>query len=184
MSDLWRSVAFSLGGNDRWGDCAFVACANLLDLWAAKAGAPWIIGEAECERLYALEAGFNSQDKATDTGAVLEDVIRYWCEHGWPADPLEKPTGCRAVGPGDFAAAIVRNDGLPCWAILPAIGDDVEIFGDGVLGDEPADGHAMLIVEANAAGLTLITWAESRRVSWAWWRRFGRGAFEVTRPAP
>lgn len=181
MTPLWRTVQWSMGGNDRYNDCAFVSLANLLDLWGAMDGDPFTIGEAECELFYALEAQFNSQHPETDNGAVLEEVIRYWRDKGWPADPVNKPAGYRPIAPTDFAAAIHRQGGVPCWMQLPAGADDDALFGDDTLTLEPGDGHAVLAVEADAAGLWVISWARPWRLSWVWWTRFGRGQFEVVK---
>lgn len=181
MTDTWRTVEWSLGANDKYGDCAFVCLANLLDLWAAEAGTPFTIGEAECLFYYNKETGFLASNPASDKGAVLETVICDWCRDGWPADPINKPASYRGIGNAEIAAAIERNGGVPCWAMLPA-GDDLDPFGDDKLADDPQDGHAMLAVAATDDGLMLVTWAETVEVSWRWWERFGRGQFEVMRP--
>lgn len=179
MTDIWRTVHFSLGANDKYGSCVFVCLANLLDLWAAMDSRPFTIGDGEALHWYAVETGFNSQDHGTDKGAVLEAVIQHWCENGAPADPLNKPFGYRAIGSDEVDAAIGRNAGVPCWAMLPAS----EGFGNDTLAEEPTWPHAMLIVSATTYGLALVTWGRAVSVSWAWWERFGRGQFEVERPA-
>lgn len=180
MTDIWRTVQWSMGGNDRYGDCAFVALANLQDLWAAESGAPFTIDEAECELFYAQETGFIAADPATDRGVILEHVISDWCKNGWPADPLRKVVGYQEVSFNDFGAAIRRNKGLPCWAMLPP-GDNLDVFSDTTLALDPQDGHAMLLVAVDATGLTLVTWAKTVKVSWHWWLKFGRQVFEVYR---
>lgn len=177
MQPTWRDATWSLAGNDQYGDCAFVSLANLLDLRAALAGQPFEVGEAEAELFYAREAGFVASRPETDRGAVLEDVIRYWCANGWPADPTCQPSGYREIEPTQIPAALKVYKGLPCWAMLP-MRDGEPDFTDAALSLDGTAAHAMLIVDYSA-DLMLISWAAPVLVSWRWWYRFGRQAFGI-----
>lgn len=174
----WQDVdEWTLGANDKYGDCAFVALCNLQDLLATVKAAPFVIEEGEALYFYNVEAGFNSQDRRTDKGAVLEEVIRYWAEKGWPSDPVDKPLGWCAIRPDEIHLAIQALYGVPAWCQLPQ--EDDNDFSDTALDYTPGDGHAVLIVGSDPTGYTLITWAEPVHVSTAWWHKFGRGQYAI-----
>ncbi len=180
----WQAVReWSMGGNDKYGDCAFVSLCNLIDLVTAVNGAPELVGEAEAEYFYAQEAGFNSQNPATDKGAVLEDVIRYWSDHGWPSDPTVKPVGWCAIEPDQIHQAIYALGGVPAWCVLPVDADGDPDFSDEADPASAVDGHAFLIVGSGPSGYRIVSWAQIYDISHAWAERFIRGQFAVHHPA-
>jgi hypothetical protein len=179
---LSRVPAWSLGGNDKYGDCAFVAPCNLIDVVKAVGGSPQVVGEAEAEYFYAREAGFNSQNPATDRGAVLSDVLQYWMDQGWPSDPTYKPLGFCAIEPDQIHQAVHSLGGVPAWCALPVDANGDPNWSDSAIGTQAADGHAILIAQSDPEHLVLITWAEPVYVSLAWWKAFGQGQFAVRLP--
>jgi hypothetical protein len=173
---------WSLGGNDKFGDCGFVSVCNLIDVVKAVGGNPQVVGEGEALYFYNKEAGFNSQNPATDRGSVLADVIRYWMENGWPADPTYKPVGFCAIEPVQIHQAVHSLGGAPAWCSLPVDANGDPDWSDNAIGTQPADGHAVLIVQSDPESLTLITWAQPVTVSLKWWHVFGCGQFAVRLP--
>lgn len=186
IAGYWERVpAWSLGGNDRYGDCTFVSLCNLIDLVTAVNGRSELVGEAEAEYFYSREAGFSPLDPATDKGAILEDVIRFWAEQGWPNEPTNKLVGWCAIGPDEIHQAVHSLGAVPAWCELPHFEDGGEwIFGDEALADNlvGVGPHAILIVESNPLGLRLVSWASVYEVSHEWWHAYGRGQFAVRHP--
>ena len=176
---------WSLGGNQKFGDCTFVSLCNLLDLVSAVNGTPFVIGAGEAENFYSREAGFNSQNPATDKGAVLADVIAYWADQGWPSDPVNKPLGWCAIEPGQIHQAVHSLGAVPAWCMLPDGGDGWDFTDAPIRAGTPGTGaHAVLIVGSDVAAdtLTLVSWAALQTVSRQWWDTYGRGAFAVLAP--
>jgi hypothetical protein len=176
----WEQVpAWSLAGNDRYGDCTFVSLCNLKDMRAALLGKPFVIEEAEAELFYSREAQFNSQNPATDKGAVLADVIQYWADNGWPSDPTETIDRWCAIAPEQIHLTVDKLYGSPAWCQLPILPNgDIE-WTDAALAIDPSDGHAFLIAGSDPLGYTIIPYAAPVHVSLAWWARFGRGQFAI-----
>lgn len=174
---------WSLGGNDKYGDCAFVAPCNLIDLVKAVSGKHEVVGEAEAEFFYRVEAGFNPLNEATDKGETLQKVLQYWCDHGWPADPTYKPEEMWSVTKPQISSAIYALGALPAWCMLPSRDDDPD-FSDGAIdmGLAAAYAHAVLLSDATPETITLITWAEKRVVSRRWWDIYGREQFGLLLP--
>ena len=179
--DYWRQVpAWSMAGNDRFGDCVFAACANHIDLVKAVNGDPQVVSEAEAERFYAVEAGFNPMEPVTDQGAAIEDALDYWHENGWPADPTYKCGPRMKIDRKDVPAAIKRYGAVYGFVMLPNMDDDL-LWTDAVLGSPPRDGHAVLIVGAQN-GFQIVSWGEKVDVSRNWWTVFGRDCWAVMLP--
>lgn len=178
----WQNVAeWSMGGNDKYGDCCFVSLCNLQDLASAVEGKPFVIGEAEAELFYSREANFDPENSQSDQGAILEDVIQYWCDNGWPSDPTDKPTGWCEITVAQIPMAVDKLYGVPATCLLPmtSVDDDFKLFNDTTLHNNPSDGHAILIVGAGPDGYTIVTWAKTINVSYAWWRKFGRKQYAI-----
>jgi len=171
---------WSMAGNDKYSDCAFACLCNELDLKSVIAGQPFVVGEAEAEYFYNLEAGFKAADPNTDKGAVLEQVIWYWATNGWPSDFVEKPSGWCSISAEEIHLTVEYLDAAPAWCQLPLQGNDI-IFDDTALKLAPGDGHAVLIVGSDPTGYTIVFYADlgPTRVSKAWWDKFGRGQFAV-----
>ena len=178
MTSYWRQVpTWSLGGNDRYGDCTFVSLANFHDLVTAVAGKPEVMMEAEAEHFYAVEAGFNSQDASTDRGEVLKKVLAYWAENGWPGDAELKPKDWGSCTHDQADGIITRYGAYFAWVMLPHTADceDWDWSDDALARNAPGEGaHAILVVEKTPVGRVVITWAEPQGVSDAWWARYAQ----------
>lgn len=176
-----RVPEWSLAGNDRFSDCTFAALANFNDLVWAVASTPMVMSEAEAERFYSVETGFDPGNKATDKGALLRDVIQHWCDNGWPGDTTLKPLGYAKLHIDEIPVAIHMLGGTPAWAMLPSDGAGGYDF-EGT--DKPGEyAHAVFICGATANSLTLISWARSYTVSRQWWTAYGKEAFGILHPA-
>lgn len=177
MTSYWRPVAeWSLGGNDRYGDCTFVSLANFCDLVQTAIGQPQTIMEAEAEHFYAVESGFNPNDLASDRGAVLREVIADWAAKGWPGDDTLKPVAWGACAHDRCAEIVERYGAQFAWVMLPKdLDGDWDWSDDAVLRNAPGEGaHAILVVEKTPIGRVVITWAAPQGVSDAWWARYAQ----------
>lgn len=183
-SGYWRCVPeWSLAGNDKYGDCAFVGLANLHDLVTAVNGAPEVMSDAEAEHFYSVEAGFIPGDASTDHGETLEKVLRYWSENGWPGDPELKPFEWHAISLAEVPDTIRRYGAAYCWFSLPAKDDEWDFSDDAVTKVIEGSGpHCMLVVDAAPDRSWVVTWGGVREVSAAWMAAYWRGGFAVQHP--
>jgi hypothetical protein len=177
------AVVYSLGGNDTYGDCVFVAPCNQLDLSAFVNGAPFTIGDAEALLFYEREAGFTKANPASDHGAIVTDMLAYWSANGWPSDPESKPVGWCAIEVDQIHQAIHSLGAVVVWALLPRIDDDWDFSDLSITrGVDGTGGHCMLMVRSGPDGYQVITWAERRTVTHAWWAKYGKGQIAVLVP--
>lgn len=173
---------WSMGGNDRFGDCTAVALANLIDLRMTLAGTSQVVGEAEAELLYARETGWTAQNPGSDKGAVLETVIKDFCANGWPSDPLIKPFGYREITFYDLTPVIRRSNAVMAWLMLPldADGESYDFTDGAVARNAPGEfAHAVLVVDP---GLVMVTWAQIQHVSPRWAAKYFKQFFEIEWP--
>lgn len=186
MTSYWRAVPeWSLGGNDRYGDCTFVSLANFHNLVTAVNGKPEVMMEAEAEHFYSVEAGFNSQDASTDRGEMLRKVLAYWMDHGWPGDSELKPKRWGVCSHDEAEDIITRYGAYFAWVMLPKAGDDWDWSDESVNRQVPGTGaHAILVVEKTPTGRVVITWAEPQEVSDEWWDHYAQpDAYWAEHPA-
>lgn len=175
---------WSLGGNDKYGDCVLVAPSNQVDLTKAIAGSPQIVSEAEAEYWYAKETGWSPLDAATDKGDIVETMLNDWSQNGWAADPVYKPVGWCAITQDQIHQAIWSLGAVIGTCLLPMDANGDPDFTDAALTVDarPEDGHCVLLVRSAPEGYQCVTWAEKRSVSAAWWARFGDGLWAVRLP--
>lgn len=171
---------WSMGGNQKFSDCSFVALANLHDLVSAVNGRPEVISEAECEFFYAVETGFDPNNPSTDKGAVLGTLLSHWMADGWPGDSELRPIGYCELREDEIPVCIYLLGGAVAWAMLPSDGAGGYDFSGT---DKPGEyAHAVFIAQATSDSLTLITWARREVVSREWWAKYGREVFGLLHP--
>lgn len=184
IAGYWERVPeFSLGGNDKIGDCVFCTSANYTDLMKAVNGDPQVVPEAEVERWYDWETGHRRDNPASDKGEVLERMLQLWQNIGNPSDPLDRLTGYCAIEPEEIHQAVHSLGAVLAWCMLPSQEDGWDFTDIALSWNAPGTGpHAILIVESNPLGLKLVSWASVYEVSHEWWRAYGRGQFAVRHP--
>lgn len=180
----WRVVKeWSLGGNDKYGDCAFVGLANLHDLVTAVNGAPEVMSDAEAEHFYSVEAGFKPGDASTDHGETLVKVLQYWSDYGWPGDPELKPKEWHQISFEQIGNTVDRYGAVYAWFMLPSLDDEWDLSDDAVAKSVLGTGaHCMLVVGDAPDRSWVVTWGRVREVSAAWMAAYWRGGFAVQHP--
>jgi hypothetical protein len=158
------------------GDCTLVGAANLR---LKRTGVR--MSDGEILHAYSVIAGWRPMDITTNRGATIPRVLDYWRDEGWPGDPLDKIAGWSEVPGNEIRAAIERDGAIVGWSMLPVFGGDYS-FDDAALGMDGIAAHTTAMIQADDAGLTLITWGYEQRVSWGWWARFGRRGYRVELP--
>lgn len=181
----WERVPkFSLGGNDEVGDCVFCTAANFTDLIEAVNGTPQVVPDAEVERWYAWETGWTRANPASDKGEILERMLQVWRDDGNPSDPIDRLTGYCAITPEQIHQAVHSLGAVLAWGMLPYVGRDWDFSDVATSTATPGTGpHAFLIVGSSESAYKIVTWAETKDISHAWFQAYGRGQFAVRHPA-
>lgn len=174
-----RHGGYPMYANDRLGDCTCATAGHMELTWSHGKVR---VSEADVVKLYdATGVG--------DTGRYELDVLNFWKKHGlagyevlafarvdWRDHALLR-TACWLFG------------GIYCGAGLPVAAQrqrkwDVaagqKLSGEWAFGSW--GGHAFHIADADQHGVTVVTWAETKRVSWRWVNAYFDEAYAIISP--
>jgi hypothetical protein len=158
------AVLFPMDGNDTLGDCTIAALAHAVTTYHGLLGTRDIMSRAAVVKLYMHLTG------GVDSGLNELDVLNYWRKN--------RVGGDRILA---FASIVPKN--------LTHIRQAIQIFGGVYLGFQvqencvqefnnhqpwtpgplTPDGHAVFAVAYDQAGVTVLTWGNIQKGTWAWW---------------
>jgi GNAT superfamily N-acetyltransferase len=181
-----RVISWPMYANDRIGDCTTAAAAHMVEAWTAAA-----TGDAALVPESAVLAAFDAvkivDPETGEEGAVELDVLKLW-----------RSTGIGGHRIGAFAR-VARDDrdlvttgawlfgGLYVGLQLPLRAADQDVWDwsgrlDGPDAPGSWGGHAVDVVGYDEGGLTVVTWGALKRMTWAFWNRYGDEAWCVLSP--
>lgn len=158
------TVLFPMDANDSLGDCTIAAVAHAITAYEGLVGRKNIMPAAAVKKLYLHLSG------GVDSGLNELDVLNYWR---------------KSKVAGDQILAYVKVDTKNHTHVQQAI----QLFGGVYLGFQvqekcveeftarkpwtpgplTQDGHAVYAVSYDAAGVTVLTWGNTQKATWAWW---------------
>jgi len=168
---------FPMDGNDNYGDCTIAALAHAITDYRGLIGQKKVMRREDVIKLYMHLTG------GIDSGLNELDVLNNWRQ--------------KAVA-GDKILAYVRIDVRNHTHVQQA----VELFGGVYLGFQvqehcledfdahktwtpgtpTQDGHAVFAVAYDAAGVTVLTWGNTQKATWAWWDECVDEAYAILPP--
>jgi hypothetical protein len=155
---------FPMDGNDTLGDCTIAALAHAVTTFRGLVGTRQIMAKASVIKLYMHLTG------GVDSGLNELDVLNYWRKNAVSGDKILA-----------FATIDVKNH--------THIQQAIQLFGGVYLGFQvqqnclqefdarqpwtpgplTQDGHAVFAVAYDPAGVTVLTWGNTQKATWAWW---------------
>src|SRR5208282_6042432 len=158
------AILFPMDGNDTLGDCTIAALAHAVTIYEGLVGKKDIMSRKAVVKLYMHLTG------GVDSGMNELDVLNYWHQH---AAGREKILA--------FASMDPKN--------LTHVRQAIQIFGGVYLGFQVQqdciqefdnhqpwtpgpltnDGHAVYAVAYDQDGVTVLTWGNVQKATWAWW---------------
>lgn len=155
---------FPMDGNDTYGDCTIAGVAHAITTYRGLVGKKKIMGTPAVEKLYFHLSG------GIDSGLNELDVLNYWRKTSIDGDKIMA-----------FAAVDPKNH--------THVQQAIQLFGGVYLGFQvqknaiadfdarkawtpgplTKDGHAVYAVAYDAAGVTVLTWGNIQKGTWAWW---------------
>lgn len=180
------TAAWGMLGNDQVGDCTCAGLAHkrIGDVYA-NAGRVLDVTTAETLKLYSAVTGYNPAEPSTDRGALCQDVLAYWHKHGFLG---ERPVAYARVdlaNETEVRQAIALFGQLYCGFNVPSSAMDQFDAGrpwDVVRGARIEGGHCVTIGAYDAEGLTCVTWGETQRMTWRFFRTYFDEAWVVIGP--
>lgn len=176
--------------NNEIGDCTVASAAHLIELWTA-AGQHYeaTVTDAEVLGAYSTITGYNSADPATDQGAEVVQVLRYWQQTGIadhrigayaevdPADHTRVKQAIDLFGGVDVGLqlpAAAQTFTAPQWPTPPST---VGEWQPGSWG-----GHCVPAVDYTVDGPTVVSWGELVVVAWAFWDAYVDECWAIITP--
>jgi hypothetical protein len=167
--------------NDELGCCTVASAAHQIESWTQAAHHDEaVITDADILAGYQAVGGYRPGHPDTDQGAIELRVLKYWRKHGF-AGGKHKISAFASVDP---TSKTLMMDGLYLFGgiytgfALPLTAQQQDVWevppggpvGRGALGSW--GGHAVNIVQADARGVTVITWGARQRASWGFVRTY------------
>ncbi len=176
--------SFPMYYNDEYGDCTCAAAGHMIQSWTANAGSEITPPKATVLKFY---EHFVGTPPPSDAGCDMLSVLKYWRSAGLDA---HKVTGFAALDLKNKAqaeAAIFLTGSIYIGVALPnftTTGDMMKtpwvVPAGGPVGDaapNQANGHCIPAVAYDGTGLTVVTWGETKSMSWEFYDAYADEAF-------
>ena len=181
-----KVVAWPMMLNDSLGDCTCAAAGHMIEAWTANGNpalAAFVPADADILDAYKAVSGYDPADPTTDTGAVELDVLRYWRRVGIAGHEIGAFASIRPANTAHVKAAVHLFGGVYIGLALPLAAQTQDVWDFACPGPDAVGGswggHAVNIVAYDADGLTCITWGDTKRMTWAFWRAYCDEAYAL-----
>ena len=167
---------YPMYGNDRLGDCTCAAAGHMVELWTAEQGREIVVTSDAVVAMYEAITG------GQDEGANELDVLRYWHKNGLSG---HKPYAFALIDRMahehvklslELFAGVYIGIALPVTAQSQTGPDkawDVPSSNTGSRGQPGSwGGHAVNVVAYDAGTVTVVTWGQLQRMTWAFWDKY------------
>jgi hypothetical protein len=166
--------AWGMMANDRYGDCVYAAAGHMEMQWTFNAGNGWVPETDQILAAYSEATGFNPQDPDTDNGDAPLNALKYWRKVGIGGHKIGAYVQTSGKRPLEIKHAIHRFEGSFMAFALPAAVEGKATWdippGQSLTGEwEPWSwgGHMVEAPRYNDEGVSVVSWGEEYRVSWA-----------------
>ena len=162
--------------NDRIGDCTIAAAAHMVEAWTA-AGQGHAVEISEQSVLDAFDHVKLVDPGTGEEGAVELDVLRFWRNSGIGGHRIGAYTRVSVHNRLLVQTAAWLFGGLYIGVQLPLTAQTQEVWDWTGSLTGPArpgswGGHAVNVVRYDAGGVTIVTWARLKQVTWSFWERY------------
>jgi hypothetical protein len=155
---------FPMDGNDTLGDCTIAALAHAVTTYRGIVGKTKIMAKQDVVKLYMHLTG------GVDSGLNELDVLGYWRK---TAVAGEKILAYIAIEPKNHLhvqQAIQLFGGVYLgFQVQANCIQEFDARKPWTPGPLTNDGHAVYAVAYDAAGVTVLTWGNTQKATWAWW---------------
>ena len=172
--------------NDKYGDCTCAAAGHLVQNWTANAGTEVTPPGSSVLTFY---EHFVGTPPPPDEGCDMLSVLKYWRSAGLNAHKVKAFAALELKNTMQAQNAVYLTGGIYIGVALPnftTTGDMMTtpwvVPSGGPVGDaepNPANGHCIPAVAYDAQGLTVVTWGETKLMSWGFYEADADEAFAV-----
>jgi len=155
---------FPLDGNDTLGDCTIAAAAHAVTVYEG------LDNKTNIPASQAVVAQYKQLSGGQDNGLNELDVLKHWGKNAMFGDTILAFTAIDPKNHAHVEQALSLFGGV--YLGFQVTRDCQQQFND----HEPwppgpllNDGHAVYAVEYDQNGLTVLTWGNTQKGTWAWW---------------
>jgi hypothetical protein len=172
--------------NNEYGDCTCAAAGHMIQNWTANAGAEVICPQASVLTFY---EHFVGDPPPSDAGCDMLSVLKYWRATGLDGHKIEGFAALNLKNQTEAENSVFLTGSMYIGVALPnfAVQGDMStvpwvVPPGGPVGDaapNPDNGHCIPAVAYDTDGLTVVTWGETKAMSWGFYEAYADEAFAV-----
>jgi hypothetical protein len=171
------TALFPMDGNDTYGDCTIAALAHATTVYNGKVGAKKIPAPGMLEKLYFHLTG------GVDSGLQELDVLNYWRKHAVDGEKILAYVKIDVHRQDYIKQAIHLFGGVYLgFQVQKSCLQDFEARKPWTPGPLTKDGHAVYAVGYDAKEVTVLTWGNTQKATWAWWDECVDEAYAILPP--
>jgi hypothetical protein len=158
------TALFPMDGNDTLGDCTIAGVAHAITTYAGLIGKRVIMPKPAVVKLYFHLTG------GVDSGMNELDVLNYWRQHPVASDKILAFASIDPKNHTHIQQAIQLFGGVYLgFQVQENCLQEFDAHQPWTPGPLTNDGHAVYAVAYDASGVTVLTWGNTQKATWAWW---------------
>ena len=166
-----------MDGNDKYGDCTIAALAHAETTYRGLIGKHKVMAEKSVEKIYFQLTG------GIDSGLAELDVLNYWRQNKVSGDEILAYVSLDTKNHTHLKQAIQMFGGV--YLGFQCQQNCEEEFNAGkpwTPGKLTKDGHAVYAVGYDEKMLTVLTWGNIQKATYAWWDECVDEAYAILPP--
>jgi hypothetical protein len=172
------TVLFPMDGNDSLGDCTIAAMAHAITTYRGLISSTKVImPKQQVVKLYMHLTG------GVDSGLNEADVMTYWRQHGVSGDKILAYVSIDPKNHTHIQQAVCLFSGVYLgFQVQQNCIQEFDAHQPWTPGPLTNDGHAVFVVAYDLSGVTVLTWGNVQRATWAWWDECVDEAYAILPP--
>lgn len=174
--------------NDTIGDCTCAAAGHLIMSWTTANSKELVPTDDDIVAAYAAITGYDPKTGEGDTGAAELDVLDYWRKTGIAGRRIGAYASIKPSDIPHIKFAIWAFGGIYLGVNLPLSAQNQASWAMPANQNDPGavpgswGGHAVCATGYDADGVTVITWGQPLKVSWAFFATYFEEAYCLWSP--
>jgi hypothetical protein len=171
------TALFPMDGNDTLGDCTIAALAHAVTTFSGLLGHKNIMAKPAVVKLYTHLTG------GPDTGLNEADVLNYWRKQAVAGDKILAYVSIDPKNHTHIQQAIQLFGGVYLgFQVQQNCVQEFDTHEAWTPGPLTNDGHAVFAVGYDPNDVTVLTWGNTQKGSWAWWDECVDEAYAILPP--
>jgi hypothetical protein len=168
---------FPMDANDSLGDCTIAALAHAVTTYRGLIGTQKIMAKQAVVKLYMHLTG------GVDSGLNELDVLNYWRKHSASGDKILAFVSIDPKNHTHVQQAIQLFGGVYLgFQVQQNCIQEFDAHQPWTPGPLTNDGHAVYVVAYDLSGVTVLTWGNTQKATWAWWDECVDEAYAILPP--